>query len=245
MLEAIKLSKSFGDKQALIDLSIRVEPGEILCLLGANGAGKSTILNLLLNFIEPDSGKVIIDGEEIGADDKAAKANSKQKLVYIPEQVNLYQEFNALENLEYLAQLSGITVDIGQLEQALAQTGLEEQAWRQPLKDYSKGMRQKVGIAFAIVRQTKILLLDEPTSGLDPSATLEFIAIIRQLANNGAAILMVTHDFWCAHTLATHIGIMKQGRLVEQLDNAGLTLTALEQLYHGTINPQLYAECAA
>ena len=118
MLEAIKLSKSFGDKQALIDLSIRVDPGEILCLLGANGAGKSTTLNLLLNFIEADSGKVIIDGEEIRADDKAAMHNSKQKLVYIPEQVNLYQEFNALENLEYLAQLSGITVNIGQIKQA-------------------------------------------------------------------------------------------------------------------------------
>ncbi len=244
MLEAIKLSKSFGDKQALIDLSIRVDPGEILCLLGANGAGKSTTLNLLLNFIEADSGKVIIDGEEIRADDKAAMHNSKQKLVYIPEQVNLYQEFNALENLEYLAQLSGITVNIGQIKQALSQTGLEQQAWQQPLKDYSKGMRQKVGIAFAIVRQTKILLLDEPTSGLDPSATLEFIAIIRQLANNGAAILMVTHDFWCAQALATHIGIMKQGQLVEQVDNVGLSLNALEQLYHDAINPQLYAECA-
>jgi ABC-2 type transport system ATP-binding protein len=97
-------------------------------------------------------------------------------------------------------------------------------------------MRQKVGIAFAIIRQAKVLLLDEPTSGLDPSATREFIKIIEQLAAKGAAILMVTHDFYCAHTLADKIGIMDKGQLLTLLDNTQLSINTLENKYHELIS---------
>jgi len=205
-----------------------------MCLLGANGAGKSTTLNLFLNFLQPDSGRACIDG--IDVNDSKSLVNSKEKLVYLPEQVNLYQEFNAIENLRYLASLSGLKVTDEQLNSALDETGLESNVRQQALRDYSKGMRQKVGIAFAIIRQAKVLLLDEPTSGLDPSATLEFIRIIEKLAEKGAAILMITHDFYCAHSLADKIGIMDKGCLLGMLDNAQLTLTTLEQKYHGLIS---------
>jgi ABC-2 type transport system ATP-binding protein len=105
-------------------------------------------------------------------------------------------------------------------------------------------MRQKVGIAFAIVRQAKVLLLDEPTSGLDPSATNEFIKIINKLAANGAAILMVTHDFYCANTLADKIGIMNKGKLIELIDNSQLSISSLEQIYHQSIEELPKAHCA-
>lgn len=231
MLEAINLSKSFADKQVLCELSFKVEQGEIMCLLGANGAGKSTTLNLFLNFLQPDSGSALIDSVNVHQSD-----NSKHKLVYIPEQINLYPEFNAIENLQYLANLSDLTINESDIHSALDETGLEMNARKKSLKNYSKGMRQKVGIAFAILRQAKVLLLDEPTSGLDPSATLEFIRIIEQLAQKGAAILMVTHDFYCAHTLANKIGIMDQGRLLTLLDNKNLSINTLEATYHELIS---------
>jgi len=230
VLEAINLNKSFASKQVIDDLSFKVEQGEIMCLLGANGAGKSTTLNLFLNFLEPDSGQALIDGKDVHS------SETKQKLVYLPEQVNLYQEFNSIDNLKYLASLSGLTVSDEQIHAALDETGLETNVRQQSLKNYSKGMRQKVGIAFAIIRQAKVLLLDEPTSGLDPSATLEFIRIIQQLANKGAAILMVTHDFYCAHTLADKIGVMDKGKLLTLLDNKHLALSALEDTYHELIS---------
>lgn len=244
MLKTKNLSKSFADKTALNDLSIEVKSGQILCLLGTNGAGKSTTLNLLLNFIEPDDGEIHIDGELITTSNKAAVKNARQKMAYIPEQVNLYEQFNAFENIEYLAKLSNIKTTEEQIAQSLVQTGLDAGMWHRPLKDYSKGMRQKVGIAFAIVRKAKLLLLDEPTSGLDPSATMEFIAIIRELAQQGAAVLMVTHDLYCAETLANRIAILKQGSVVDEFNNQGLAPGQLQQRYHGIISPQQTAQCA-
>lgn len=234
MIEAINLSKTFAGKCVLDKLSFTVNQGEIMCLLGANGAGKSTTLNLFLNFLQPDSGQALIDGVDVNS--RKSAINSKEKLVYLPEQVNLYQEFDAIDNLKYLASLSGLQVSIDQLHEALDETGLESNVRQQPLKSYSKGMRQKVGIAFAIIRQAKVLLLDEPTSGLDPSATLEFIRILEQLAKKGAAILMITHDFYCAHSLADKIGIMDKGRLLDLLDNKQLPLKALESTYHDLIS---------
>ncbi|MDK1285791.1 ABC transporter ATP-binding protein [Pseudoalteromonas umbrosa] len=231
MLEAKNLKKSFSDKQVINDLSFSVEEGQIMCLLGANGAGKSTTLNIFLNFLQPDSGQALIDGVDVHS-----SKGSKEKLVYLPEQVNLYQEFNAIDNLKYLASLSDLSVTDAQINAALDETGLEPSARSQSLKNYSKGMRQKVGIAFAIIRQAKVLLLDEPTSGLDPSATLEFIRIIEQLVKKGAAILMVTHDFYCAHTLADKIGIMDKGTLLTLLDNKQLPLQTLENTYHELIS---------
>lgn len=232
MIEISHLSKSFGDNHALNDLCLSVPAGQVTCLLGANGAGKSTTLNLLLNFITPDSGRMTIDEIDVQLEPE----KSKQKLVYLPEQVNLFEEFNAIENLQYLASLTKQVISVTGIEDALTQTGLQKSAWQKPLSSYSKGMRQKVGIAFAILRKAKVLLLDEPTSGLDPSATREFIKIIEILAQRGAAILMVTHDLYCAHCLAKQIGIMKQGKLCALLDNKGLSLDDLEANYHQIIS---------
>lgn len=232
MIEISHLSKSFGDNHALNDLCLSVPAGQVTCLLGANGAGKSTTLNLLLNFIEPDSGRMTIDNIDVQLEPE----KSKQKLVYLPEQVNLFEEFDAIENLHYLASLTKQSTTNEEIAAALTQTGLQQSAWKNPLSSYSKGMRQKVGIAFAILRKAKVLLLDEPTSGLDPSATRDFIKIIDVLAQRGAAILMVTHDLYCAHCLATQIGIMKQGQLRTLLDNKNLSLDDLEANYHHIIS---------
>lgn len=236
MIRTENLTKTYGDKTALRDLTLNVETGEIFCLLGSNGAGKSTTLNLLLNFIQPDSGQIIIDEQPIDPKSNQSAAIARQKIAYLPEQVNLYQQFNSIENVRYLCELSGVKTTTVDIEYALEQTGLDQQMWLKPLKDYSKGMRQKVGIAFAIIRKAKILLLDEPTSGLDPSATDEFINIIKKLADNGAAVLMVTHDLYCAEKLANKMAILKQGHVVDAFDNQGLMSGAIATRYQQAMN---------
>lgn len=236
MLIAKNLTKSYGDKIALQDLSLNIVSGQIVALLGANGAGKSTTLNLLLHFITADSGQVIIDKQPVFGKNKASVQWARQQMAYLPEQVSLYDQFNAIENLHYLAKLSDIKCDQRAIEHGLNQTGLDPCVWHKPLKSYSKGMRQKVGIAFAIIRDAKILLLDEPTSGLDPSAIKEFMANISQLAQQGTAVLMVTHDLDCASALANHIMILKQGQVVDEFSNQDLLPAALKQRYHRAID---------
>ncbi|WP_286268816.1 ABC transporter ATP-binding protein [Thalassotalea hakodatensis] len=238
MLRIEELTKAFNDNYALQQLSLNIEPGEIYCLLGSNGAGKSTTLNLLLGFLKADSGHIYIDEKLVDVNQKHSLATARDKIAYIPEQVNLYPQFNAMENLAYLANLGGIKPAYEQFEQALTQTGLAKNMWHKPLKDYSKGMRQKVGIAFAILRQAKLLLLDEPTSGLDPSATQEFIHIIDNLAQQGAAVLMVTHDLECSTTLGDKFAILKEGEVIEQFSQKDLASVPLHQRYQQSIYPQ-------
>ena len=227
MLEARKLTKRFGDHLALDSLNLFIAPGEILCLLGANGAGKTTTINLFLGFLDPDEGSALVDGVEVNADTQAAR----NRLAYIPEQVTLYKNLTGVENLEYFAGLSGRKLTKAELHDYLDKAGLPKGAADRKVGTYSKGMRQKVGIAIAMAKQAKALLLDEPTSGLDPKASNEFSNLIKQVSKNGVAVLMATHDLFNAKELATRIGIMKSGKLVETLDPKSITHQDLERIY--------------
>ena len=209
MIEAKGLSKSYGGVQALRGLDLAVQPGGIYCLLGANGAGKTTTLNLFLGFIQPTSGTASIAGHIVHVDPVAAR----RQIAYIPETVMLYGMLSGVENLDYFAKLSGCTHDPAALREFLQRAGLHPTAHDRPLKTYSKGMRQKVGVAIALARNARALLLDEPTSGLDPKASNEFSALIAGMARDGAAILMATHDLFRARETGTHIGIMRDGVL--------------------------------
>lgn len=228
MLETISLSKQFGDKPALDGVTLRVEPGEIYCLLGANGAGKTTLINVFLNFVEPTSGEARINGLEV----TRHALETKRHIAYIPEQVMLYGVLSGLENLSYFAALAtGKRQPRERLLALLDEVGLDKSAAEQRVATYSKGMRQKVGIAIALAKRARALLLDEPTSGLDPKAAYEFSQLLRKAKDDGVAVLTTTHDLFYAKQTGTHIGIMKQGRLVADLDNEDLTHTDLEDLY--------------
>ncbi|QDT14737.1 ABC transporter ATP-binding protein [Alienimonas californiensis] len=232
MLEAVELTKTYGRKVALDGLNLTVRPGDVFCLLGANGAGKSTTIKLLLGLIPPTSGEVRING----AAPRRGRGGANVGLGYIPEQVSLYPRLSGLENLRYFASLAGESdLTRARLTEALEAAGLPADAVDRRVSNYSKGMRQKVVIALAVVRQVRGLLLDEPTSGLDPLAAREFGRLLRDLSGRGVAILMASHDLHHIRELATRIGVMKGGRLMEELeptaaDRAGLETRLLQFL---------------
>jgi ABC-2 type transport system ATP-binding protein len=228
MLEAINLTKNYNGTTALDSLNLRIEKGEIYCLLGANGAGKTTTINLFLNFIEPTSGEAKINGLDVTKN----SLESKKYIAYIPEQVNFYKNLTGLENLEYFTSLAEKTdCSKDDLRQFLLDSGLQADAINNRISTYSKGMRQKVGIALAVAKKAEVLLLDEPTSGLDPSASNEFSELLTKLSKQGVAILMATHDLFRAKETGTRIGIMKHGKLVAELNTEELGHADLEKIY--------------
>lgn len=228
MLEAVQLTKQFNGHKALDNLTLKIEPGEVFCLLGANGAGKTTTINLFLNFITPTSGSARINGLEASAH----PLETKRFIAYIPEQVMLYRNLTGVENLAYFAELAGVGKRTKeQLTETLVEAGLQPDAIHKRVSAYSKGMRQKVGIAIAIAKKAKALLLDEPTSGLDPKASNEFSALLSRMSSQGVAILMATHDLFRAKESGTRVGIMREGKLRQVLSTSEIGHADLERLY--------------
>lgn len=222
-----KVSKAYGAQQALSELSLSLAAGEIYCLLGHNGAGKTTTVNLILNFIPPDSGDIQVCGHLLSHDPVAAR----RQMAYIPEQVMLYSELKAADNLAYFSRLAGFRYAKAALEDCLLRAGLPEKALGLPVSQFSKGMRQKVGIAIALAKQARLLVLDEPTSGLDPEASHAFSETLKNLALAGISVLMVTHDLLRVQDLPARIGVLKQGRLQQELSSRELLPGQLEQIY--------------
>ena len=229
VLEADKLTKRYEDGVlALDELSFTIESSQIYAMLGANGAGKTTTINLFLNFIEPTSGEARVKGIVTHKEPLLAK----EQIAYVSENVMLYQNFTAMQNLDYFAKLGGKKdYKRDDYRDVLLRVGLQEEAHNKRLKGFSKGMRQKCGIAIAILKDAPAILLDEPTSGLDPKAGFEFIQLLDKLRSEGKAILMSTHDIFRAREIADTVGIMNQGKLVMQAGKEELSDKDLEQLY--------------
>ncbi|WP_120717251.1 ABC transporter ATP-binding protein [Tsuneonella amylolytica] len=212
-----RLVLAYGGHRVLDGLSLQVPAGSITALLGGNGAGKSTTLAALLGFVRADSGTISVCGIDPGSNPDAAR----RKTAYLPENVALYEHLSATENAEYLLALSGEAQGKGAITDAFAAAGLQERAWDERLGGFSKGMRQKVAIAVALLRQVPVLLLDEPTSGLDPRATADFNALLSSVRERGTAVLMVTHDLLSAADVADRIGFLEAGRIVEEVTASG------------------------
>ncbi len=233
MISAKQLTKHYGEKVALDKLTLDVAQGEIFCLLGQNGAGKTTAINCFLGFVQPTYGQAFINGLDVAQH----PVESKKHLAYLPEVVMLYPNLTGMENLDYFSRLAGFRHEKGELQMCLETAGLSENDFDRRVSAYSKGMRQKVGVAIALAKKAKALFLDEPTSGLDPKASNDFSKLLLELRNDGVAILMTTHDIFRAKEIANRIGIMKDGGLVNVLDNNRNSLHAkeIEELYLQTI----------
>ncbi len=227
MIHLHQVSKKFKDKVALDSLSLNIKAGEIYGLLGSNGAGKSTTINLLLGFHKPDSGTVEVGGIN-PAQDLTKVRNS---IGYIPENVNLYPYLTGLENLDYFCKLAGLVYPKSELKDFLITCGLEESTHARKVGIYSKGMRQKVGIAIAIAKKASVYLLDEPTSGLDPAASDELSFLLREIAKNGTAILMASHDIFRTRETCHKIGILKDGLLLKEIQASEVSSNELESIY--------------
>ena len=227
MLNASSVTRRFGTVAAVSALDLSVAPGELFCLLGANGAGKTTTINLFLGFLAPDEGTVTVGGVEPSLQPQRAR----RLLAYIPENVALYPQLTGLENVRLFCRMGGARLRGDELESLLSRSGLSKAQMRRPISEYSKGMRQKVGLAIAYAREARALLLDEPLSGLDPAAANDFCDELARIRAGGAAVLMTTHDLFRAKELGGTIGIMRAGRMVEVLRAAEVDAGELERLY--------------
>jgi len=236
ILKAAGLSKRYEDGVLALDrLNLNVRPGEIYCLLGANGAGKTTTINLFLGFIPPTSGTCSINGVDVTRDPLEAK----KYVSFVSENVMLYGNFTARQNLDFFAKLGGKTgLAKDDYYRVMRRVSLQEKAYDQRVKNFSKGMRQKLGIAIAVIKDAPAVLLDEPTSGLDPKAAAEFLEIMAELKNEGKAILMSTHDIFRAKEIGDRVGIMREGRLVMERSREELRHEDLNRIYIDTMKSE-------
>ena len=217
-----------GGTPVLKGLNLSVNAGEVYALLGGNGAGKSTTLAVLMGLLRPSSGSARVMGL-----DPAAQADAvRQRIAYLPETVALYQTLSAYENIGYFLGLSGARPSRAEMDAALDAAGLQAGARSRRTGGFSKGMRQKVAIAMALLREVPILLLDEPTTGLDPAAASDFNTLVGGLRERGAAVLMVTHDLLGAADCADRIGFLAGGGIVEEVrTEGGLDILSLHRRF--------------
>lgn len=219
--------KRYGARVAVDALSLQLAPGEIYALLGPNGAGKTTTINLILGFVAADAGTIEVGGTSVQRDLLAARA----RIAYLPETVMLHPALDAIENLRYFALLGGRRIATDEARALLTEAGLQAEAHTRRSDGYSKGMRQKVGLAIALAKRAALLLLDEPTSGLDAAAANDLSQCLRAAAARGIAVLMATHDLYRVTDVADRLGVLRAGRLVREQATATLSPAQIETLY--------------
>ena len=229
MLETRDLTKRYEDGFLALDhLNLKVEPGEIFCMFGANGAGKTTTINLILGFIPPTEGTAFVEGIDVVKE----PLKSKDSISYVSENVMLYGNFTAYQNLDYFSKLAGNrSLKKTDYAAVMKRVGLQEEAFDLRTKNFSKGMRQKLGIAVAILKDAPNLILDEPTSGLDPKSGLEFLDLILELREKGKSVFISSHDIFRAKYIADRVGFMLQGKLVMMKTKDELKGEDLNRLY--------------
>ncbi len=212
IIETRNLSKSYGSQVAVDDLSFSIQEGEIFGFLGPNGSGKTTTLLMLLGLTEPTTGWARV--AEFNPTRQAIKV--KRIVGYIPESIGFYEDMDARENLRFIARLNRIPdpVSSGKIEEALDRVGLTEEAEKR-VGAYSRGMRQRLGIAEILIKEPQIAFLDEPTLGLDPEGTTRIIDYIQSLSrDSNITILLSSHDLKQVQKIADRIGIMIHGKMI-------------------------------
>ena len=211
MLKIDHLTKTYGEKKAVDDLSLHIQPGELYGFIGHNGAGKTTTLKSVVGILQFDSGEITIDGVSVKADPITCKKN----IAYIPDNPDLYDFMTGMQYLNFVCDIFGVAADVRQERiQALAE-GFELTAdLAQPISSYSHGMKQKLAIISAWIHEPKLIVMDEPFVGLDPKAAHLMKGMMREICDKGGAIFFSTHVLEVAERLCDKVAIIKGGRLV-------------------------------
>ncbi len=211
VIQTRDLTKKYGAFTAVDRLNLEVQAGEVFGMLGPNGAGKTTTILMILGLTEPTSGSVRV----LGLDPARQPLSVKSRVGYLPDQVGFYDEMSAWENLAYIARLNGISgreVD-RRIDEVLARVGLEQVATKR-VSTFSRGMRQRLGLADVLIKQPQLIIMDEPTSGLDPEASHEFLDMVRSLKEEGITILISSHLLHQVQAVCDRVGLFSKGQMV-------------------------------
>ncbi len=213
MLEIHELRKAYGDFVAVHSLSMKAHGGEVFGLLGPNGAGKTTTIHCIGGLLTPTSGHIRVNGHDVVRDGRQARAS----LGVAPQEIALYEDLGATENLQYWGAAQGLTnADLRQrIPEVLEHTGLLDRA-KEPVKNFSGGMKRRLNFACGIIHRPKVLLLDEPTAGVDPQSRVRLLDLVRAQARAGACVLYTTHYMEEAESLCDRLAIVDHGRLIAQ-----------------------------
>jgi ABC-2 type transport system ATP-binding protein len=204
------LTKRYGNFTAVDNLNLTVRQGEVFGLLGPNGAGKTTTILMILGLTEPTSGQI----EVLGYDPTRQPLTVKSRVGYLPDQVGFYDELTALENLHYIARLNGLNGKNAdaRLQAALEKVGLQDVAHKR-VGTFSRGMRQRLGVAEVLLKQPEMIIMDEPTQGLDPEGAREFLQLVQSLKEEGITILLSSHLLHQVQAICDRVGLFNRGRM--------------------------------
>ena len=214
MIQTEDLTKSYNGQTAVDHLSFTVKAGEVFGFLGPNGAGKTTTLLMLLGLTEPTSGTASV----MGVNPTREPISVKRNIGYLQENMGFYRDLDARQMLQYIAELNGLQGDVAEerIDQALDAVGLQDEA-KKKIQAYSRGMRQRLGLAEVLVKEPKVVFLDEPTLGLDPDATNRMLELIQRLCEEQQmTVLLSSHLLYQVQRICHRVGIMFNGRMVAQ-----------------------------
>ena len=210
VLDAQGLTKRYGSFVAVDNLNLRIERGEIFGLLGPNGAGKTTTILMLLGLTEPTSGSVRV----LGFDPTRQPLSVKARVGYLPDAVGFYDELTARENLAYIARLNGLPRKeaTSRIEEAIARMGLSDVIDKQ-VRTFSRGMRQRLGVADLLIKRPQLIIMDEPTLGLDPEAARQFLQLIVELRDEGITLMLSSHLLHQVQAVCNRVGLFSKGKM--------------------------------
>ncbi len=232
-LEAVGLVRSFGGLRAVDGVSFQLQPGELLTVFGPNGAGKTTLLRMLAGVMRPNSGHVRV----AGAPADVASRDWRHRVGIVSHQSLLYGQLTTEENLRFYGRLFGLDDLKTRIPERLASMGLSDRA-RTPVRELSRGLKQRVALTRALLHDPEVVLLDEPYTGLDPHASAVLREQLASLKNGRRTVVLVTHNLKQGLELSDRVAIQVQGRFSSVTDSASLDLAELEALYHAAVeNP--------